>query len=97
MSLHSKTNDQILLSLLIQSVDMSISEIQLYNILKQKLGDQEASTLVDFVKAEINQELDSRQVSTKKDLLEQKIDLIKWMVGFWLTQMAAIIGLYLSR
>ena len=31
--------------------------------------------------------------ATKAD----KVDLIKWMVGFWIAQMAAIIGLYISR
>ncbi|MCY7351125.1 MAG: hypothetical protein LH606_10710 [Cytophagaceae bacterium] len=28
---------------------------------------------------------------------DAKVDLIKWMIGFWVTQMAALIGLYLIR
>jgi hypothetical protein len=33
-------------------------------------------------------------IATKQDISEAKVDLIKWMVGFWITQMAAIVGLY---
>ena len=36
---------------------------------------------------------DSGVFLTKGD----KVDLIKWMVGFWIAQMAAIIGLYLRQ
>jgi hypothetical protein len=28
---------------------------------------------------------------------DDKVDLIKWMVGFWIAQMAVIIGLYLNK
>jgi hypothetical protein len=34
---------------------------------------------------------------TKEDLANTKVDLIKWLVGFWIAQMAAIIGLYLNK
>lgn len=34
---------------------------------------------------------------TKQDLAGMKVNLIKWMVGLWLTEMAAIIGLYLHK
>jgi hypothetical protein len=30
-------------------------------------------------------------------IAETKVDFIKWMVGFWIAQMAAIIGLYLNK
>ena len=33
-------------------------------------------------------------IATKQDISEAKVDLVKWMVGFWIAQMAAIIGLY---
>jgi len=43
-------------------------------------------------------------LATKEDIArldikiaETKVDLIKWMVGFWIVQMAAIIGLYLNK
>ncbi len=41
------------------------------------------------------------ELVTKGDLklaiAESKVDTIKWMVGLWLAQMAAIIGLYLTK
>ncbi len=43
-------------------------------------------------------------LATKQDISElrlatqqDKIDMIKWMVGLWLAQMAAIVGLYIAR
>ncbi len=33
----------------------------------------------------------------RQEALTTKVDLIKWMVGLWLAQMAAIVGLYLTR
>lgn len=29
--------------------------------------------------------------------LDEKVGMIKWMVGFWIAQMAAIIGLYIKK
>ncbi len=36
-------------------------------------------------------------IASKEDLANTKVDLIKWMVGFWLSQMAALAGLYLAK
>ncbi|HET6402240.1 MAG TPA: hypothetical protein VFH95_12695 [Candidatus Kapabacteria bacterium] len=30
-------------------------------------------------------------------IAQSKVDLIKWMVGLWIAQIAAIIGLYFAR
>ncbi len=80
---------------------MSISEISLYKALRTKLGDETADELVEFVKSEVQTELDSKTnifltKEDKIDLIEKmnglvekmnkdKIDLIKWMFGFWVT------------
>ena len=60
---------------------MRISEIQLYNALKIKLGDNEAQQLVDFVKSEVNDEFTNRKDTflTKED----KIDIMRsiYIVG----------------
>jgi hypothetical protein len=80
---------------------MSVSEIQLFSILRKKLGDSEAQELVEFVKHEVKQEL---ELQSTKLLTEQrakefflskddKVDLIKWMVGLWLSAVALIVGL----
>ena len=80
---------------------MSISEVSLYKALRIKFGDDTASELVEFVKSEVNTEL-GKQTNTfltkidKLDLIEKmnkdKIDLIKWMFGFWITIILAVIA-----
>lgn len=37
---------------------MSITELQLYKALKDKLGENEAATLVDFVHSEVKSEIE---------------------------------------
>jgi len=40
------------------------------------------------------------KINQKKDIFltkDDKVDMIKWMVGFWIAQMAAIIGLYIRH
>ena len=73
---------------------MTISEIQLYNSLKLKLGEQQAQDLVEFVKTEIKDELEAKTniFSTKEDLANLKADLIKFMY----IQSGAIVGIILS-
>ena len=69
---------------------MSISEIALYNALRKKLGEQESEELVEFVKAEVMTELDNKTnlFLTKED----KVDLIKWMVGLWVSAIGLLIA-----
>ncbi len=72
---------------------MSSLELKTYEILKNKLGEEEASTILQFI-----EEKSEQKINQKKDVFltkDDKVDLIKWMVGFWIAQMAAIIGLYL--
>jgi hypothetical protein len=35
--------------------------------------------------------------ATKEDIAQAKLDMVKWMVGFWVVQIAGIIGLYLKK
>lgn len=68
---------------------MSISEIQLYNALKTKLGDSEAQQLVDFVKAEVTSESNNRKDSflVKKD----KPDIMRSIYVVGVIQFLAIV------
>jgi hypothetical protein len=73
---------------------MSTLELKAYEILKTKLGEEEASTILQFI-----EEKSEQKINQKKDIFltkDDKVDLIKWMVGFWIAQMAAIIGLYIK-
>lgn len=69
---------------------MSVKEIQLYNALKNKLGEEESSLLVEFIQEEMKTELNNKmdRVLVKED----KVDLIKWMVALWLSSMGIIIS-----
>ncbi|MEI6489987.1 MAG: hypothetical protein WCP52_13540 [Bacteroidota bacterium] len=87
-------------------MDTSINSIQLFQILKLKLGEKEAEALVSFVESKIKEEnehnlktnANKEDISLLKiEIKETKVDLIKWMVGFWIAQMAAIIGLYITK
>ncbi len=53
---------------------LQISEIQLYNILREKIGDQQAQTLTDYVESRIDREFEKNKsvLSTKSDILELK-------------------------
>lgn len=77
-------------------------ELKAYEILKDKLGEEKAATMLGFVEEKIDEQ--KKVFLTKDDkmelirmLKEDKMDLIKWMVGFWIAQTAAILGLYLKR
>lgn len=77
---------------------MSSLELRVYEIFKNKLGEKEAETIIEYfeVKAEAKYLEKKDVLATKEDIANTKVDLIKWMVGFWVAQMAAIIGLYLK-
>ena len=48
-------------------------------------------------KAEVKTKQKAGVLASKEDLANVKVDIIKWMVGIWIIQMAAIIGLYINR
>lgn len=76
---------------------MVVSEITLYNVLKAKLGEQEAQTVVEGIKQEVKNEFDNKKdvLATKEDtaglkeeILNLKIDMergfrdnLKWTVA----------------
>lgn len=90
---------------------MTVTTIDLYNVLKVKLGDTEAKVFVEFVEEKVNDQLNQRMNSfaTKNDINDVKedirkvdvriekirADLIKWMFIFWVGQVSVTIGLIL--
>ena len=63
---------------------IKISEIQLFNLLKEKLGEQQAETLVTFLKSSVREEI-NEQVSNiaTKDFVEAKISEAKFQIILW--------------
>ncbi|MCZ4222031.1 hypothetical protein [Pedobacter rhodius] len=53
---------------------MSVTDIQLFQILKMKHGGKEAEALVSFVKEEVSTELDNKReiLATKEDISNTK-------------------------
>ncbi len=78
---------------------MVISDIQLYELLKAKIGNHEAEAFVSILENKVHSKFEESKMTlaTKEDLANTKVDLIKWMVGFWISQMAALGGLYLVK
>ena len=73
---------------------MSISEIQLYNALKTKLGGTEAQQFVDFVKSGVTSEFNSRKDSFL--VKEDKIDIMRSIYLVGVVQFLAIVGSVLA-
>ncbi len=78
------------------SSTLKITDIQLFNTLKKKLGEQEAEELVSFVKASVYAEVNDQvpNIATK-DFVEAKISeakfqIILWAFVFWITQLGAV-------
>jgi predicted Holliday junction resolvase-like endonuclease len=89
---------------------LTMTDIQLFQILKQKLGEKEAEALVTFVdaKLKVNNEANLKVIATREDVvklkgdLETKIsetrsDIIRWVFGIFVVLMLAIIGLYFKN
>jgi hypothetical protein len=80
------------------------TDIQLFQILKQKLGEKEAEALVGFVDVRIREgnETNIKILSTKEDIAATRLEiatakaeLIKWMFIFWVGQVAVTFGFIL--
>lgn len=77
---------------------MSALPLQAYDMLKQKLGDQEAKLFISFLESEVKQELNlkTKTLVTKKDLTsaisEVKSDLTRPICIVVLIQFLAIVS-----
>ena len=91
-------------------MELNVTSLQLFQILKEKLGEKEAEALVGFVDAKLkeNNENNLKILATKEDLAklegkldtkisEVKVEIIKCMFGFFVAMMLAIIGLYFKK
>ena len=78
---------------------MQVSEIQSFQILRERIGEKEAQTLVEYVEEKIEKEFDNKRdvLATKEDLAREvgntKSEIIKWMFIFWVGQLAAMIAI----
>jgi hypothetical protein len=73
----------------------AISSIEMYTILKGKLGENEAKALTEYVESKVEKSFDKEKsiLATKVDLAETKSEIIKWMFIFWIGQIAVLLAL----
>ena len=77
----------------------AISTIEMYNILKGKLGENEAKALTEYVESKVEKSINKEKdiLATKIDLAEVKADIIKWMFIFWIGQIAVTLAIVYFR
>ena len=86
------------------------TDIQFYEILRQKLGNAEAEAIVSLVDTKIKQseELNLKTLATKEDLAdvkcqlskeisESKESMVKWVFGVVVVLVGIIVGLYFRK
>jgi hypothetical protein len=80
---------------------MTVSNLQLFKILKEKLGDSQAEALVEYVDSKVHVEFEERKdtFATKEDIarLEIKIEntskqTLIWMFGMLVTLLSLAIA-----
>ena len=85
---------------------VAISSIEMYNILKVKIGESEAKALTEYVENKIENSFEKQKdvLATKEDLYklevkisESKSEIIKWMFIFWIGQIAVTLGIVYYR
>ena len=77
----------------------AISSIEMYNILKVKLGEKEAKALTEYVESKVENSIKKEKdvLATKLDLSETKSEIIKWMFIFWVGQIAITLAIVYYR
>ena len=74
---------------------ITTTDIQLFQILRERLGDKEAEALVGFVASKLKESNDQnlKVVATKEDLANVKTEMIKWMFIFWVGTIGVLSGI----
>jgi len=92
---------------------IAISNIDLYNLLRAKLGDAEAKAVSDYIDVQVSEkiEIEKNVLATKQDiflvkediamvrkeLAETKVDILKWVFAMFAAMALMIIGLYFKK
>ena len=73
---------------------IAVSNIEMYNILKGKLGDSQAKALTEYIEAKVEE-----RVTQKKEIFltkEDKVDIMRTIYVVGLIQFLAIVGSVLA-
>lgn len=74
---------------------MSLLEVKAYEIFKNKLGEKEAETLIEYFDSKTDKKITEKKdlFATKEDLANLKAEIIKWMFIFWIGQLGALVAI----
>ena len=74
---------------------MVVSEIKLYNLLKAKIGDQEAEAFLQILEERVDKKFEENKAvfATKDDLGKMEARLTMRMFLFWIGQLAAFMAI----
>lgn len=81
---------------------MQVSEVELFQILKDKVGEQEAKTITEYIETKVEKqfELKKEVLASKQDIADIKFEManykseiIRWLFVFWTTQLIAMLGI----
>ena len=77
---------------------MTVTNLQLFKILKEKLGDTQAETLVEYVDGKVHAEFEERReiFATKEDLAKMQTTIILWTIASVITSLAMFTGIILK-
>jgi len=79
-----------------------VSTIELYDLLKVKIGEPEAKNLVQYIDTKVEKDFELKKdiIATKQDIhdlsekLSEKMNShFKWLIGLFITQMAFVLGI----
>ena len=88
---------------------MNLTIIEMYNLLRAKIGEKEAQAITEYISVQVSESFQSEKqhLATKEDFVreiglvrkeisEAKTDMIKWVFAFFATLGLMIAGLYLK-
>ncbi|MBI2119686.1 MAG: hypothetical protein HYT97_08680 [Elusimicrobia bacterium] len=69
--------------------------MKIFEVLRKSFDEQQAKVIASAIETalEENSKTIFEKLATKAELKEIKIDILKWMVTLWITQMIAILAL----
>lgn len=75
---------------------MTITEIQLYDLLTEKLGKETAKSVTTYIEQKILKEVESesKHLATREDLEKGFKEQTRWILGVFITLSLMILGLY---
>lgn len=75
---------------------MTLTTTQLYQLISDKTDKETAEAITNYIAEKVKNDIDTKveNLATKKDLVDTKLDMLKWFVGLFITLALMIIGLY---